>query len=199
MLLLYSNTSPYSRKVRLVVAEKGLTARVEQRVCNPFENVPVLSDANPLGKVPTLITDDGQVIYDSPVICEYLDTLSDDVPLLPRSGTDRWTIRRWEAMADGILDAAYAIVMERRRPAEQQSGHWIGHWTAEIDRAVQQADDDLKSLPPSLSLAHLAVATALGYLDFRLSGAGWRDARKALASWYAQFEQRPSMRDTRPA
>jgi len=198
MLLFYSNTSPYARKVRLVIAEKQLAGRVEQRICNPFEDIPELRQANPLGRVPTLIADDGQVIYDSPVICEYLDGLVDAPALIPRSGPERWRVRRWEALADGVLDAAYNIVMEQRRPTDRQSTQWVSHWAAEIHRAVQHAGETLDELPADLTLAHLALASALSYLDFRLSSAGWREGRPALARWYADFERRPSMRETRP-
>lgn len=199
MLLFYSKTSPYARKVRLVIAEKDLHERVELRVCDPFVGAAALTDANPLGRVPTLITDDGQAIYDSPVICGYLDSLNDDPVLLPRSGMERWLTRRREAMADGIIDAAYAIVMERRRPAEQQSAQWLAHWAAEIERGVQVANDEVALPGSSPDLGQLALAAALGYLDFRLSGAAWREGRRPLADWYEAFARRSSMCETEPA
>jgi glutathione S-transferase len=198
MLLFYSNTSPYSRKARLVVAEKGLAHSVEERACNPFEEVAELRALNPLGKVPTLVTDQGQAIYDSPVICEYLDGIRGDPLLVPPSGPGRWSVRCWEALADGILDAAYCIVMERRRPAGQQSEHWLAHWTAEIERAIRHADSEMEKLPDSLSLAHLALAAALGYLDFRLPDTEWRKGLPALSHWFGEFDLRPSMQRTRP-
>jgi glutathione S-transferase len=198
MLLFYSNTSPYSRKVRLVILEKELDGRVDTVVCDPFQDVPALSAVNPLRRVPTLLTDDGYALFDSPVICEFLDTRTQDHRLIPEAGAARWIVRRWEAMADGLSDAAYNIVMERRRPPEQQSVKWIGHWEAEIDRTVQQAEQDLGGVTSTVDLAQIALAAALGYLDFRLPESGWREQRTALAAWYADFAQRPSMLATRP-
>jgi glutathione S-transferase len=198
MQLFYSNTSPYSRKVRLVIQEKGLHEHVKQILCNPFDDVPALKAANPLAKVPTLITDTGMALYDSPVICEYLDDLTSEKRLIPASGMIRWQVRRWEALADGILDAAYSIVMERRRPSQEQSAQWMTQWETEITRAVQQAERDLHELPDYVSLAQLALAAALGYLDFRLPGLDWRRANTNITAWYAAFKTRSSMQQTSP-
>jgi len=197
MQLLYSKTSPYSRKVRVVILEKELHEKVDQQLCNPFDDTLALKAINPLGKIPTLITDEGTPLYDSRVICEYLDGFS-GVRLIPESGLPRWQVRRWEALADGIVDAAYNVVMEERRPANEQSSDAILRWQAAITRAVDQANVDATQLPSSISLANIALATALGYLDFRLNVLNWRADRTELANWYQNFAQRTSMIETRP-
>ncbi len=197
MKLFYSVTSPYARKTRLMAREKGFQDRIEEIPCNPHEKVPGLSEANPLGRVPTLVLDDGSGLYDSPVICQYLDSLSDTPRLIPESEPQRWDALRWEALADGILDAAYNSVMEGRRPLNEQSQDWIGRWHDEIRTALDAMEQDFAILPESLCLSHLALAAALGYLDFRLPDLAWRAERPAGTRWYEDFSRRPSMQDTR--
>jgi len=197
MKLFYSGTSPYSRKVRLVIHEKGLTQAVTCVACNPFENTPDLEAGNPLGKVPTLILDDETPLYDSPVICEYLDTLTAN-RLLPKSGMARWTVLRWQALCDGILDAAYNIVMERHRPAQEQSTEWITQWETQIRRSLDAILGNLDTLPGCVSLAQLSLGASLGYLDFRLSDLGWRDQHPELTAWYEDFSSRDAMQNTQP-
>jgi len=201
MKLYYSKTSPYSRKVRLMVHEKGLQQVITTVVCNPFEEAPELEAANPLGKVPTLILDDGSSLYDSPVICAYLDTLTSDRLILesgPDTNRERWNILRWEALCDGVLDATYNIVMERRRDAREQSSSWIEQWKNQIIRSLDHMDASINTLPAYISLAQLSLGAALGYLDFRLSDLDWRNQCSALATWYNDFSERDAMKNTRP-
>jgi len=198
MKLYASNTSPYARKTRLVVLEKGLQEQVETVLLDPFAEDPQLRAANPLHRVPTLVLDDGDSLYDSPVICEYLDSLSPSPRLLPASGPERWVVLRWQALADGILDAAYNSVMERRRPADEQSPGWLDNWQGEIERALAAAEQQRQGLGEDISLAHVALATALGYLDFRLADINWRQRQPALAEWFSVFSERESMRATEP-
>lgn len=198
MKLYYSNTSPYSRKVRLVIIEKGLNENIEQIPCNPFSDPVDLHEANPLGKIPTLITDEGTALYDSPVICEYLDTLSSEPKLIPASGTLRWQVQKWQALTDGIIDLAYNIVMERRRPQNEQSPDNLKRWQTAIVRAIAQTEIDVNQLPDTLSIAQLGLGACLGYLDFRLPEIDWREGRGNLARWYENFSKRESMIDTRP-
>ncbi|VAW78827.1 Glutathione S-transferase family protein, partial [hydrothermal vent metagenome] len=190
-------TSPYSRKVRLVIHEKGLSQAVTCIACNPFDNASDLQTENPLGKVPTLILDDGTPLYDSPVICEYLDTLTAD-RLLPESGLERWTVLRWQALCDGILDAAYNIVMERRRPAQEQFVDWITQWETQICRSLNTIEGSLDTLPENVSLAHLSLGASLGYLDFRLADLDWRGHNQELTAWYEDFSGRDAMQNTEP-
>jgi len=197
MKLFYSVTSPYARKTRLVAREKGLQDQIKEIACNPHEKVPGLSEANPLGRVPTLVLDDGSGLFDSPVICQYLDSLSDSPRLIPKSGPRRWEVLRWEALADGVMDAAYDSVMEGRRPLNEQSPDWIGRWQDEIHTALDAIELDLASLPNKLRLSHLALAAALDYLDFRLPNLAWRKGRPTCESWYDEFARRPCMLETR--
>ncbi len=197
MKLFYSTTSPYSRKVRLMIHEKGLNQAVTCIACNPFDNASDLQAENPLGKVPTLILDDGTPLYDSPVICEYLDTLTAD-RLLPEYGLERWTVLRWQALCDGILDAAYNIVMEQRRPAQEQSTDWITQWETQIRRSLDVVQESLDTLPGRVSLAQLSLGSSLAYLDFRLSELGWRDQHAELTAWHEDFSRRDAMQSTQP-
>ncbi len=198
MKLYVANTSPYARKARMVVIEKGLEDRVELISRNPYDESPDLKAANPLGKVPALVTDDGAAIFDSPVICAYLDGLSDESPLIPASA-DRWRVLTAEALTDGILDAAYNTVMERRRPEEERSEMWQERWASAIFRSVDAVEADLEGFQGPLSLAQIGLGAALGYLDFRLPDLAWREAHPRSAEWFAAFTQRPSMQQTDPA
>lgn len=197
MKLFYSGTSPYSRKVRLVIHEKGLQQRITSTLCNPFDKVPELEAANPLGKIPTLLLDDGSSLYDSPVICEYLDTLTSD-RLIPESGMDRWNVLRWQSLCDGILDATYNIVMERRRKPHEQSADWIAQWKAQVSRSLNYIEASIRTLPGQISLAQLSLGTTLGYLDFRLADLDWRYQFPAMATWYETFSTREAMQSTLP-
>ena len=197
MKLYFANTSPYARKARATIIEKGLEDRVETIFQNPFEDSVDLVAANPLKRVPALVDDAGTAIFDSPVICAYLDSLGEGPKLIPE-GDLRWTVLTGEAMADGILDAAFAIVMERRRPAEQQSEMWFGRWESAISRTLDTVEADLSGFEGKVSLAQIALGCALGYLDFRLPDLDWRPGRPDLASWFKEIEKRPSMQATVP-
>lgn len=197
MKLYFANTSPYSRKARVTVFEKGLDGRVETVFANPFEDNAALKAVNPLGKVPVLITDDGQTLCDSPVICAYLDSLSPQ-PALIGTGPRQWEVRAGEALTDGILDAAFAIVMERRRPDTERSAPWVERLTAQISRATNTIEASSGVFDGALNLAQIGLGVALGYLDFRLPDHDWRGDRPRLAAWYATFAERPAMKATVP-
>jgi glutathione S-transferase len=198
MKLLYSPTSPYARKVRIVVREKGLQSSVTEIIRLPADKQPELLAANPLGKVPALILDDHSVLFDSPVICEYLDQLVKKPGLIP-AGDARWPAFRAQALADGLLDVAVAAVLESRRPQERQSDSMLAHWREQMLSAVRHMHEELASLESELTVGHIALATALAYLDFRHSDLQWRTvAGHALADWYAGFARRPSMQKTAP-
>lgn len=198
MRLYFANTSPYARKARMVILEKGLQDRVETVPQNPFEDSPDLKKANPLGKVPALVTDSGSAIFDSPVICAFLDDLSEETRLIP-SDTGRWKVLTGEALADGLLDAAFAIVMERRRPEDQQSPMWLERWETGIQRTVFAVNADLSPFVGDISLAQIALGAALGYLDFRLPDIDWRSSNPSVEAWFSNFATRASMKATDPA
>lgn len=193
MKLFYAPASPYAYKVRLAVAAKSLTDQVELVSCNPFENGEVIAQYNPLGKVPALVLDDGSVLYNSPVICEYLDSLSAENRLIPAAGDARWHVLRWQALADGIMDQAYNGVMERRRPEAQQSEDWCLRWQASIKRALDEAEQQAHTLPEQVDLSHLALVAALAYLDLRMEALAWRTGRQYLARWYGEMAPRISV------
>jgi len=198
MKLYFSNPSPYARKARMTIIEKGLNDRVEQVLRNPFDDPADLRTVNPLGKVPVLILPDGQALYDSAVICEYLDTLSETPSLMPIDSKTRWQTLRRSALTDGILDAAVSLVMERRRPAEERSEHWRTRWEAAILRSVAVANSDIAGFSGGISLDQIGLGAALGYLDLRIININWRRGNPDLSDWFDQFSQRPSMQQTMP-
>lgn len=197
MQLFYSPTSPYARKVRIAMLERGLDAGVEVVSVSPFEN-PVLAAANPLSKIPALVLDDGQALYDSPVICEYLDSLGAAPRLIPEDGDARWTTLRLQALADGVLDAAFSMVMERRRPEPEQSQEWLGRWQASILRALAAADLEPATRTGTLNLGQVTLACALGYLDFRHATIGWQGVAPGLVGWFEDWKSRSSFAATTP-
>jgi glutathione S-transferase len=199
MKLFYSASSPYVRKVLVTAMELGLRDRMEIVPANPFEDDGTLRAANPLTKVPALVRDDGPALFDSPLLCAYLIDLAGNTSLVPASGPERWRILRWEALADGLLDAALPRTMERRRPQELQSEHWIGVWSRNINSALDVLEQEIGTLPEGLTLAHIAIGCALGYMDLRHGDMDWRQGRPQLAAWEAAFAQRPAMAETVPA
>lgn len=205
MKLYYSNTSPYSRKVRLFSRESGLESQIEEIVINPFGNDKgELTRANPLGKIPTLLLDNGTALYDSPVICYFLDSLLEQFTLIP--ATENMTILKWQALADGMTDAAYNLAIERRtRPREEQSPKWIANWSTEIQRALEYIElhiDEIKRFEGDITLAHLALASAVSYLELRLPEILYESECPQVSvcpnmmTWYEAFKTRPSMQST---
>ncbi|MEE9303661.1 MAG: glutathione S-transferase N-terminal domain-containing protein [Thiotrichaceae bacterium] len=208
MKLYYSDTSPYSRKVRLVIIEKGLDDDIQKIKINPFEDNPELWAVNPLGKIPALELDYDETLFDSPVICRYLDRLSKTVTtplLIPSDGWSEWDILRWEALADGMTDAAYNLVMERRRPSAEQSKEWIARWASDIHRVLSEIESRIDELDNHFTLAQLALGAAVGYIDFRLAEMLYESVcpqvakYPAIQAWYEVFKTRSSMIATKPA
>lgn len=197
MKLFYSPASPFARKVRVLIVEKNIP-NVETVTVSPFEAPAELTAANPLSKVPALVRDDGVVLYDSPVISEYLDSASGGVPLLPSSGEARWSALRRQALADGMMDTTLSLAMEiNRRPEPERSPTWIAHWVRTIVRTVDALEADIGDWPAEIDLGHIAAACALSYLDLRASGhLDWRAGRPRLAAWHETMAARPSMTST---
>lgn len=202
MKLLYTLTSPYARKVRVVAAEKRIEIEM-LKVALADPACPVIQ-YNPLGKIPVLVLDDGESLFDSRVIVEYLDTLSPVGRLIPQDGRERAAIKCWEAMADGVLDAAVAIFIEnnRRAPALRDPV-WVERQqrkiTATLDVMNQSLGENTFCRGVSLSLADIAVGCALAYLDLRFPDIEWRARGAHLARLYDdRLVQRPSFTNTRP-
>ena len=199
MKLRYSPTSPYVRKVVVTAAERGLEDQIERIPTNAQDLKSDLSTVNPLGKVPALILNDGTALYDSPVICEYLDSQAEGAPLLPPAGPARWTALRQQALADGIMDAAILRMLETvRRPEPLRWDGWVEVQKGKVLRALDTLERDAGDLKGPLTLGQIAVGCALGYLDFRFAADNWRVGRPGLAAWYEGFAQRPSMQASTP-
>jgi glutathione S-transferase len=198
MKLFFSPTSPYVRKVRVVAIEKGLADRIELVPANPWPDPSAVSAANPLGKVPALLLDDGTSLYDSPVICEYLDALVPASPLIPREGLKRWKVLRRQALGDGILDAAVSIVLERRRPQAERSAEAQTRATEAIRRGVGALAGELRPADAPFDLGQISLAVALGYLEFRLSELDLGTAQSPVREFWDAIRSRPSLASTRP-
>ncbi len=199
MQLYHSTTSPYVRKVRVVAIEKGLDGEIELVDALPWPDPSVAATRNPLGKVPALVLDDGSSLYDSPVICEYLDVLGGGQPLLPPNGPSRWAVLRTQALADGVLDAAVSIVMERRRPIPLQSLEATERATGAIQRGLSVLAEEVSSSPTApFDLGRIATAVAIGYLHFRLPDLDCGLGDHRLASWWSMIRDRPSLAATTP-
>ena len=192
MKLYYSSTSPYVRKVRIAAIEKGVADRIELVVANPWPDPAAVVGVNPLGKVPVLIGADGLVVYDSPVICEYLDSLAHSPRLIPAAGAERWRPLRTQALADGILDAAVSIVLERRRPEAERSTLSQKRATEAIRRGVQALGAGVGTPDKAPDLGAIATGVALGYLEFRLPEVDFLAGHAALREWWTTLAARPS-------
>ena len=197
MKLRYSPTSPYVRKVSVFAKESGLEPRIEN-LATTTGLASDLAKQNPLGKVPALIADDGQAIYDSPVILEYLDSLNPGPKLIPAAGPARWKALVTQALADGIMDAAVLRRGEQMRPAGEQSPAFLKKQGDVVAHALDVLEGDAASLAQPITVGQIAVGCALGYLDFRFAADEWRKGRPKLAAWYETFAKRPSMASTAP-
>ena len=199
--LLGSLTSPYVRKVRIVMAEKRIEYQLElEDVWAPDTRI---LESNPLGKVPCLIMEDGGAVFDSRVIVEYLDGMTPVAKLIPPSGRERAEVRTWEALADGVVDALILARLEQtQRPPEQQSQKWIDRQLQKVHTGIKAMSNGLGEKPwcngHAYSLADIAVGCALGYLDFRFSHIDWRGQYPNLARLNEKLAARPSFVDTRP-
>ena len=201
MKLYVSPASPYVRKVRVVAREAGLAAVIEEVVASVSPVAPneQVSRDNPLGKLPVLIADDGSAIYDSPVICEYLDSLHSGRKLFPAAGPARWTALKLQALADGLLDAALLARYEAAlRPEPRRWPEWIAGQKRKIADALDTLERDVDLLGGDLTIGNLSVACALGYLDFRFAADAWRTGRPKLDAWLAEVSKRESLRATMP-
>ncbi len=200
MKLIGSHTSPYARKVRIVLAEKKI--EYDFAVDSPWAADSKVPDYNPLGKIPVLVLDDDTALFDSRVIVEYIDNVTPNNKLFPAPNRERIEVKRWEALADGLCDAAVAALLERKRPANEQSADWIARQLAKVERGLafmaEELDDKSFCMGTHISMADLAVGTALGYLCFRFPEINWQEAHPNLAKLYDKLMQRPSFAETVP-
>jgi glutathione S-transferase len=201
MKLLGSVPSPYTRKVRIVLAEKKIDCDFEVADVNPPDN-PV-NAVNPLGKVPTLMLDDGTALFDSRVIVEFLDAVSPLSRLIPEENRERVAVRRWEALADGALDAGLLIRYESLRPKKEQSAAWSSKQVGKLKRGVAMIAAELGDKSwchgDRYSLADIAVGCCLGWVEFRKPGnIDWRSEYPNLDRFYSKLMERPAFADTAP-
>lgn len=200
MKLIASLTSPYVRKIRIVLAEKKIDCDLV--LDSPWVEGNQVAAVNPLGKIPVLVLDDESTLYDSRVIAEYLDTVAPNNRLIPASGRERISVKRWEALADGVLDAAVAAFLEAKRPDGERSPSWIERQRGKVNQALKVMSDDLGEQPwchgSSFSLADIAVGCALGYVSFRLGDIPWSEQYPRLSQLYEKLMQRPAFAETVP-
>ncbi|MBW6398385.1 glutathione S-transferase N-terminal domain-containing protein [Roseomonas sp. HJA6] len=194
MKLAYSPASPYVRKCWMVAILRGIDSRIE--LWKVPTSAPELAAQNPLSKIPTLITDDGQVLYDSPVIAEYLDSVGDAPRLIPAEGPARWKALTLAALGDGILDATQPRRREIALPQDDGRKDYIATQQAKVTRALAVLEEE--SLGDLTTIGEIAVACALGYLDFRYPHEPWRPGHPKLEAWYARIVTLPAMARSMP-
>ncbi len=196
MKLYYSKASPFARKVRVSAILLGLDQQIELIETDPFDDPPALLDVNPLGLIPTLVTQDGFAFFESPVICEYLSGIAKDLPIIPAAGAARWVSLRLQALGDGIMTAAVL-----RRKLSVRADVPPQHPLAMRQKAVvTRTLDTLEGEPPGrhVDIGMISVACALGYLDLRYADEPWRENRPLLTGWFEEVSSRDCMRRTDP-
>lgn len=198
MQLLYMPSSPYVRKVCVAAIEAGVDDLIERVDANISDKTVDIRADNPLGKVPVLRLKNGDVIFDSIVICEFLDSMNDDVRLFPAYGPRRWEVLTHHALADGIIDATWLRRREGLRKPEQRSQGAIKHHAKAIAEGLDAFEAALDEVGTAPTIGTITLAVALGYLDFRAPDDDWRAGRPGLTEWYAAFSERQSMRSTEP-
>jgi glutathione S-transferase len=200
MKLIGTYPSPFVRKVRIVLAEKKIDC--ELVIDSPWVAGNNVAQYNPLGKIPVLVLDDESVIYDSRVIVEHLDNGTPNNKLIPPSGRERMLVKRWEALGDGLCEAAIAVHLEKRRKDGERSEGWIKRQRERVINTLTAIDAELGEQPwchsNNFTLADIAIGTALGYIDLRLPDIDWRESNPNLARLFEKLSQRPSFADTVP-
>lgn len=197
MRLFITAPSPYVRKCRIVIREKGLADRVREVTADPYANDPDLVAANPIAQAPALLTDDGIAFSDSPLICAWLDSIGEGPRLIPESGEAHWRARRLEVLADAALEMGVKLVLEKRRPEHERSPSWIRRWTEGMNRALDALEAwDIQ--PEILDLGVISAGVAVTWIGFRHPELDWQANRPKLVALQAALEQRPSFVDTYP-
>lgn len=201
MKLYYSPTSPYVRKVTVLAMETGLDARIEHIPASttPVDQNPDVAKANPLAKVPALVTDNGEILFDSRVICEYLDSQHQGAKFFPSSDA-RWSVLRQQALGDGLLDAALLIRYEGfLRPEDKRWSNWADGQMKKLKGALAEIEKLAPGFGDRVDIGTVSIACALGYLDFRFGDMNWRQHYPQTAAWASKFFERPSLKSTVPA
>ena len=201
MRLWFNPASPFARKVRVVARETGLAGRIEEinTIVNPVKPNAELARENPLVKIPALATPDLGTLYDSAVICEYLDSLQREPSLFPKAGPERWRALRLQALGDGILEAAVLMRYENAvRPQALQWSDWTAGQLAKTRSGLNALERECAGWNDRFAIGQITAACVLGYLDFRFPQEAWRGSCPALARWYEKIAQRASVKETVP-
>ena len=199
MKLYCSLTSPYARKARVMILEKELERRVSVEVIDTAKDATLLRAVNPLGKIPALVIETGQCVYDSPVICEFLDTLSAVAPAIPDSGPERWRVLTDQALADGLMDAAVGMIINKRYSGADTPEALVERNMDLIHRALNEMETRVTEMEERLDLGQIAFVCAIDYLELRYADFDWREMRPSLALWHETLSRRPSIAATRPS
>jgi glutathione S-transferase len=197
MKLYSSSGSPFGRKVMACAISRGIERQITFIAASPASPPAEMLAANPLSKIPCLITSDGKGLFDSPVICEYLDSVGDGLPMFPASGRARWRALGQQALGDGIMDAAVVLRSESLRPAEEARAANMARQQAAIDRGLDLLERELPHR--TADIGTITIACALGYLDYRFAHTPWRPTRPGLAAWLAAVSELPGLARTQPA
>jgi glutathione S-transferase len=200
MKLYYSALSPFVRKVRVAAMELGLDKQVElvTVATTPVAMSADLTKVNPLGRLPTLVADDGTLLFESSLIVEYLDTLAGG-KIIPAKGPERWRVKCTEALADGLMDSAILVRYETfLRPAEKRWPEWIAGQQQKVNQALDALEGQSWLFDDKVDAGKIALGCALGYLDLRFPDLGWRKKCETLGRWYDAFAKRPAMEATKP-
>lgn len=197
MKLIGSPSSPFVRKIRVLLIEKGF-GDIEVEMLNPWDASPEFLAINPLARVPALVLTNGVIFYDSKLIADYIEDTMQGPKFVPEAGAARWFVLQAQAHADNMIDIGIRSVLERRRPEDKQIKEQIIRDEITIARGIGATAKLVKALEPQISLGHIALACSLGYVDFRMPHIKWRERHPELAAWYQDMRLRPSMQATIP-
>ena len=192
-------SSPFARKVRMVAIETGQPDLIEWRMLTREERPKVVPPFNPLGKVPVVVLDSGEALYDSPVICAYVDSTHRGPKLIPDDAAARWRALRLEALGDGLIEAVVAVSQEQGKPDAERSQAVLSRHGGKVASALAALDAEAGTFRDPLTVGEIAVACGLGYLEYRSVSPDWRKDYPTLAAWYQKLADRPSFAETMPA
>ena len=196
MKLRWSPTSPFVRKVVVLLKEKGIEEVVEKEKSNPLSREDRADTPSPLGQIPCLITDDGRSIYDSPIIMEFLDVECTGPEMLPRAGKERWAVLTRQALADGMISAMVVCFVESLKKPERQSAGIIAHNKAIVFNGISALEGDISGFSAKIDVGTISVAVAIAFADQTFPDYDWREDCPSLAEWFDAFNQRPSMTES---
>jgi len=198
MICYITGNSPFARKVRVASCETGLFDEVEWKMITREQRAEIIPGINPLGKVPVAILESGDILFDSPVICAFVDSLNNGRKLIPASGPERWTVLTREALGDGLGEAVIAASQEDQRPGEKRSQGVVDRQTGKAKAALAVLNAAAADFFDPPTMGEIAVACALGYMELRDVVPGWRDTYPKLANWYSATLKRQSFIRTAP-